>query len=105
MEKILFYEKEFLDEKGEKFRLAYWLLIHSAKRERAYGVAVEKSNAAGTCERDAFCGLSRERADVEKFLRKLCRTTALPVELAALCDDFISEQENAGERERELAVS
>ncbi len=42
MEKKLFFEKQFLDENGREFRLAYWLITRSAKRERTYGVAVEK---------------------------------------------------------------
>ena len=97
MEKKLFFEKQFLDENEteREFRLAYWFITRSAKRERTYGVAVEKTGAAGICEYDAFCGLSQEREDVEEFLRRLCKGAALPTELAALCDDFISAQECA----------
>ncbi len=105
MEKMLFCEKQFLDENGREFRLAYWLVTRSVKRERTYGVAVEKTGAAGICECDTFCGLSQEREAVEEFLRRLCRGTALPTELAALCDDFISEQECAEQGESVLAVS
>lgn len=105
MEKKLFCTKQLPDENGREIRLAYWLLIYSAKRERTYGVAVEKSDATGVCEWDAFCGLSQERESVERFLRKLCRGTALPTELAALCDDFVSEQEAAEQRDSALAVS
>ena len=50
MEKKLFFEKQFLDENGREFRLAYWFITRSAKRERTYGVAVEKTGAAGICE-------------------------------------------------------
>ena len=46
MEKKLFFEKQFLDENGREFRLAYWFITRSAKRERTYGVAVEKTGAA-----------------------------------------------------------
>ena len=105
MEKKLFFEKQFLDENGREFRLAYWLITRSAKRERTYGVAVEKTGAAGICEYDAFCGLSQEREDVEEFLWRLCKGTALPAELAALCDDFISAQECAEQGDSVLAVS
>lgn len=105
MEKKLFFEKQFLDENGRVFRLAYWLITRSAKRERTYGVAVEKSSGAGICEWDAFCGLSQKREDVEEFLRRLCKGAALPTELAALCDDFISAQECAEQGDSVLAVS
>ncbi len=104
MEKKLFFEKQFLDENGREFRLAYWLITRSAKRERTYGVKKKKTGAAGICEYDAFCGLSQEREDVEEFLRRLCKGAALPTELAALCDDFISAQECAEQGDR-LAVS
>lgn len=105
MEKILLCEKDFWDEEGQKFKLAYWLLIRSTKQERSYGAAIEKSNTEEGCERESFCGLSKQRKDVEDFLKKLCAATALPTEFAALCDDFISAQEWAEQGAKERAVS
>ena len=42
---------------------------------------------------------------MEEFLRRLCKGAALPAELAALCDDFISAQECAEQGDSVLAVS
>lgn len=105
MEKILLGKKNFWDEEGRKFKLTYWLLIRCTKQERIYGAAIEKNGAGEGCEREAFYGLSVRRNAVEAFLERLCAATALPTEFAALCDDFISEQEWAEQSERARAVS
>ena len=51
----------------------------------------------GTVEEDSVEGICKNREDAEQFVFRLAEGIALPVELAALCDDYISERESEKE--------
>ncbi len=93
MEKITICRKSFRDEQNKAYDLDYSMLIRLEEGGRVYGVEIKKRSADGTLETDQFFGISMRYEDAETFIRRLCSATALPVELAALCDDFISETE------------
>lgn len=76
-----------------EYILKYSLLIRSGASGKVYGVEIERLDAAGICEIDTLQGVSEKRKEVEHFLSRLWKGGALPVELAALYDDFISEKE------------
>ena len=50
-------------------------------------------DAHGILEKDMLYGISEKREDAEYFIGRLWKGGALPVELTALYDDFISEKE------------
>lgn len=93
MEKTLLYKKKLQDEMHGEYILKYSLLIRSGASGKVYGVEIECLDAAGICETDTLQGVSEKRKEVERFLGRLWKGGALPVELAALYDDFISEKE------------
>ena len=93
MEKIMVCRKTVLDEQAQCMKLDYSVLIGLDESGRIYGVEIKKTAADGTAEKDAFFGISKQYETAEAFIRRLSKATALPVELAALCDDFISETE------------
>ncbi len=95
MERITICKNTFLDEQNQRCDLDYSMLICKDADGESYGVAIAKRDAGGIAEEERFLGISLRPARVQAFLRKLCRATALPVELAALCDDFISEEQLA----------
>ena len=74
-------------------QLEYFLLIRSAEQGRIYGIAIRKTDAAGNMEKELVEGLYESRNEAERFLFRLAEGLALPVELVALCDDYISERE------------
>lgn len=93
MDKMNLYTKYFTNEAQTEYRLDYSLLIHSIEEGQIFGVAVQKSSEAGIVEEDAVEGLFESRREAESFLFRLAEGMALPVELTALCDDYISEKE------------
>lgn len=96
MERITICKNTFLDEQNRRCDLDYSMLICKDADGESYGVAIAKRDADGKTEEERFLGISLRPEQVQAFIRKLCRATALPVELAALCDDFISEEQLAG---------
>lgn len=93
MERIAICRKTFLDEENRCYDLKYSMLLCSADGREFYGIEIAMRDSAGKVEKESSCGIFSCRADAEKFLRRLCAATALPVELGALCDDWISERE------------
>ena len=93
MKKVKLYANSFTDEKNTAHLLEYFLLIHSAEQGKVYGIEITKIDAAGNMEKDAVEGLCESRDEAEGFLFRLAEGLALPVALAALCDDHISERE------------
>ena len=93
MEKVKLYSKSFENDEQGTFHLSYFLLIRSAEQGKIYGIEITKTDAAGNMEKDAVEGLCESRDEAEGFLFRLAEGLALPVALAALCDDHISERE------------
>ena len=93
MERLKYYEKNIVTEEKNVYRMEYSLLMQSADGGNCFGVAVQKTDAEGNLEKDEVEGLCENREDTERFLFRLAEGLALPVELASLCDDFISEKE------------
>lgn len=93
MKKTLIYEKKLQDELHREYLLRYSLLIRSGASGEFYGVEVESVDAYGDREWDVLQGVSEKRKEAEEFISRLWRGDALPVELAALYDDFVSEKE------------
>lgn len=93
MKRILVYEKMLSEELWGRCSIKYFLLIHSGEFGRIYGVEIEKTDDSGSSERNAVLAISEKRKEAEEFLSRLWQGDALPVELAALYDDFISERE------------
>ena len=104
MDKVKLYSKSFENEENMKFHLNYFLLIRSAEQGQVFGVAVEKEELFGM-EEDAVEGLFEDREEAEEFLSRLAEGLALPVELIALCDDYISEKESKNLNEMEQEAS
>lgn len=93
MKRILIYEKMLSEELWGTCSIKYFLLIHSGEFGSIYGVEIEKTDDGGSSERDIVLAISEKRKEAEGFLSRLWQGDALPVELAALYDDFISERE------------
>ena len=93
MNKIHLYSKMFSDEEQSVFHLNYFLLIRSAEQGQTFGVAVQKTDASDIAEEEAAEGLFEDREAAETFLFRLAEGLAMPVELLALCDDYIFEKE------------
>ncbi|MBQ8733662.1 MAG: hypothetical protein IJY76_04110 [Anaerotignum sp.] len=93
MEKMKLYTKSFTNEENAVNQLEYSLLVRSAEQGRIYGVAVQKTDSAGIQEEECVEGLCESREEAEDFLFRLAEGLALPVELMALCDDYIFEKE------------
>ena len=93
MEKIKLFEKHFTNENNEVFLIEYFLMIRSAEMGKTYGVMVRKTDADSVAEEDSVDGLCESREEAERFLGRLAEGLALPMELTALCDDFIFELE------------
>lgn len=93
MRKTLICEKTLQDELRREYILKYFLLICSGESGEIYGVEVESMDDYGGREWDTLEGVSEKRKEVEQFISRLWSGDALPVELAALYDDFISEKE------------
>ncbi len=89
----LVYEQRIRDEEDREYLLCYSLLMQPTTPGRVYGVAVEKTDAAGTKEADRLLGVSEYEEEARCFLDRLWRGAALPTELPALYDDFIGERE------------
>lgn len=95
MGKTLICEKKLRDELHREYILKYSLLIRSGESGKIYGVEIERMDAQGIPERDALQGVSEKRKEVERFIGRLWKGNAFPVELAALYDDFVGEREGA----------
>lgn len=100
----MMYQKTAFDAEQKKYNLQYSLLVYLDGAEKYYGVEIQMTDAEGRTETDFVHGLSTKKEEAEDFLHRLWAGTALPVELAALCDDFISERERTAESEM-LAAS
>ena len=105
MEKVKLYSKSFENEEQVLFHLNYFLLIRSAEQGQVFGVAVQKSDNSDVIEEDAVEGLFESRDEAEAFLSRLAEGLAFPVELTALCDDYISEKESKYLNEMEQEAS
>ena len=105
MEKVKLYTKSFENEEQMIFRLNYFLLIRSAEQGQVFGVSVQKSDNSDVIEEDAVEGLFESRDEAEAFLFRLAEGLALPIELTALCDDYISEKEEQNSYEKEQEAS
>ena len=105
MEKMKLFEKSFTNEKNAVYQLEYFLEIRSAEMGKTYGVMIRKTGAASVAEEDCVDGLCEDREAAEHFLFRLAEGLALPMELTALCDDFIFERENEKKLEAEKAAS
>ena len=97
MEKMKLYADSFRNEENDVFQLEYFLLIRSAEQGKTYGVSIAMTDAEGTIEEDSVEGICKNREAAERFISRLAEGIALPVELAALCDDYISERESEKE--------
>lgn len=97
MKKTLICEKKFRDELCDEYMMRYSLLIRSGESGKIYGVEIERVDAHGIRESEALQGVSEKRKEVERFIGRLWKGNAFPVELAALYDDFVSEKEWAEE--------
>ena len=93
MEKMKLFEKSFTNEKNAVYQLEYFLKIRSAEMGKTYGVMIRKIGADSVVEEDCVDGLCESREEAEHFLFRLAEGLALPMELTALCDDYISERE------------
>lgn len=105
MDKMRAYTKHFVDEAQMTFQLDYFQLIRSAEQGQVYGIAVQKSDASGVIEEEIVEGLFENRGEAEAFLSKLADGLALPVELIALCDDYISDRELKEKNKMDQAAS
>ncbi|MBQ3567321.1 MAG: hypothetical protein IJA25_00125 [Anaerotignum sp.] len=94
MDKTNMYQKSFTDEEMSVCRLDYSLLIRSAEMGQIFGVSVQKTDAFGVMEEESVDGLFETCDEAERFLSVLAEGLALPTELTALCDDYISERES-----------
>ena len=105
MNKVKLYSKSFENEEQMVYHLSYFLLIRSAEQGQVFGIAVQKSDDSGVIEEDAVEGLFEGKEEAEAFLFRLAEGLALPMELIALCDDYISEKEeqNAYVKEQEAS--
>ena len=97
MEKMKLYADSFRNEENDVFQLEYFLLIRSAEQGKTYGVSIAMTDAEGTIEEDSVEGICKNREAAEQFISRLAEGIALPVELVALCDDYISERESEKE--------
>ena len=97
MELIRLFEKSFVNEEEKTYKLEYSLLVHSMEQREAYGVAVMKNDDAGNRESEQAEGLCESREEAEQFLYRLAENLTLPVELIALCDNYITEKECSAE--------
>ena len=104
MNKVKLYSKSFENEEQMVYHLSYFLLIRSAEQGQIFGVAVQKEELFGM-EEDAVEGLFADREEAGEFLSRLAEGLALPVELTALCDDYISEKESKYLNEMEQEAS
>ena len=93
MDRTKLYTKYFTTEEQNVLQLDYFLVNRSAEQGQVYGVAVQKRNAA-TVEEAAEEFLTEDKGQAEKFLFKLAEGLVTPMELSALCDDYISEKES-----------
>ena len=105
MNKVKLYSKSFENEEQMVYYLSYFLLIRSAEQGQVFGVAVQKSDDSGMAEDDAVEGMFENREEAEAFLFRLAEGLALPLELTALCDDYISEKESKNLNEMEQEAS
>ena len=105
MNKVKLYSKSFENEEQMVYHLSYFLLIRSAEQGQIFGVAVQKEELSGMTEEDAVEGLFEDREEAEEFLSRLTEGLALPIELTALCDDYIFEKENEILNEMEQEAS
>ena len=105
MNKLRLYTKQFVNEKQAEYQLDYSLLIRSAEQGQVFGVAVQQRDVSAVVEDETVEGLFENRHEAEAFLSRLAEGLALPVELAALCDDYISEREFKTEYKYVQAVS
>jgi len=105
MEKMKLFEKSFTNEKNAVYQLEYFLMIRSAEMGETYGVMIRKTGTGSVAEEDCVDGLCESREEAEQFLFRLVEGLALPMELTALCDDFIFERENKKKPEAEKAAS
>lgn len=87
------YEQRVRDEEDREYLLRYSLLMQPTAHGQVYGVAVEKTDAAGMKEAERLLGVSEYEEEARCFLNRLWRGAALPTELPALYDDFIGERE------------
>jgi len=104
MEKILLFQNDFINEENAAFHLEYFLLIRSAEMGETYGGMIRKT-AADADEEDSVDSLCENREEMETFLSRLAEGCALPMELAVLCDDYISDRENEKNAEAEITAS
>ena len=93
MEKLKLYTKSFVNEENVAYQLEYSLVIRSAEQGRTYGTAILKTDSAGNAEEELVEGLCENREEAEELLFRLADGLALPIELMALCDDYIYEKE------------
>ena len=93
MDRTKLYTKYFTTEEENVLQLDYFLVNRSVEQGQVYGVAVQKVNAAAV-EETAEEFLTEDKGQAEKFLFRLAEGLATPMELSALCDDYISEKEN-----------
>lgn len=100
----MMYQKTAFDAEQKKYNLQYSLLVYLDGTEKRYGVEIQMTDAEGRTETDFVHGLSAKKEEAEAFLHSLWAGAAFPVELAALCDDFISERERLAGNEM-LAAS
>ena len=105
MNKVKLYSKSYENEEQRIFHLSYFLLIRSAEQGQIFGIAVQKSDNFGVSEEEAVEGLFEDREEAEEFLSRLAEGIVFPVELTALCDDYISEKESKNLNEMEQEAS
>ncbi len=93
MEQKIIQTKQIKDENDRIWTMRYWLLVHTAEGGEVFGAAIDQCAAEKIVERDEVLGLSERKEDAMLFLDRLCNGDAMPVELVALADDYMLEQE------------
>lgn len=96
MERKNLFSKKMIGEEKKEYCLDYSLLMHSTEYGNVYGIEIRKTANKTVVESDRVEGVSERMEEAEYLLRKLAEGLATPVELAALCDDYISEREYVG---------
>ena len=91
-EKTMLYQTTCQDERKREYDLKYFLVTEQTEQGKVYGVEIEKGGQ-DVREHQTVCGVSEQKEEVEQFLYRLFAGTAVPIELPALCDDFMSERE------------
>lgn len=94
MEQNVIRCRQIVDEYKNLFQMRYALLIHPNKDgDCVYGIAIEKCEGEKVLEREEIYGFSEQEEEAFSFFTRVSDGEAMPVELMALADDYITERE------------